>query len=142
MWLSRWLLGLEVWLRSHGGRRLRLGLRAFWAIVARGGAVLLFGPVINPPLTLDDITSSSDTATDRWIARSFAVDYHVERATDGTLVAHVEERIGALFPSGTDEPGIQRVLATEYRGHALDPSPRPVLRVNRSSSWLPVNRAG
>ncbi|RFA08569.1 hypothetical protein B7R54_04515 [Subtercola boreus] len=120
--LSRWLLGLEAWLRSHGGTRLRFGLRAFWAVVAIGGAVLLFGPVINPPLTLDDITSSADTATDRWIARTFAVDYRVERADDGTLVAHVEERIGAFFPDGTAEPGIQRVLATEYQGHALSPS--------------------
>ncbi|WP_158507173.1 DUF2207 domain-containing protein [Subtercola sp. Z020] len=117
--LSRWLLALEAWLRSHGGRRLRFGLRAFWGAVAVAGVVLLVGPVINPPLTLDDITSSADTVTDRWIAREFAVDYRIERSTDGTLVAHVEERIGAFFPDGTDEPGIQRALATQYQGHDL-----------------------
>jgi hypothetical protein len=120
--LSRWLLGTEAWLRSHGGRRLRIGLRVFWGLVAIAGVVLLVGPVINPPLTLDDITNSASTVTDRWIAREFAVDYRISRAADGTLAAHVEERISASFPDGTDERGIQRVLGTQYQGHALDPS--------------------
>ena len=120
--LSGWLLGAEAWLRSHGGRRLRLTLRGFWAAVALGGIVLLVGPVINPPLTLDDITGSAETVTDTWIARTFAADYRVERMPDGTLVTRVEERIGALFTDDTDENGIVRVLATQYQGHSLDPS--------------------
>ncbi|GLK16876.1 DUF2207 domain-containing protein [Herbiconiux flava] len=120
--LSRWLLAAEAWLRSHGGTRLRNGIRAFWALVAVGGLVLLFGPVINEPLSLEDITGSADTATDTWIARDFDVDYTVERGDDGRLTAHVEETITAFFPDDVEETGIRRVLATHYQGHALEPS--------------------
>ncbi|UFS60582.1 DUF2207 domain-containing protein [Subtercola endophyticus] len=120
--LSRWLLRLEGWLRSHGGRGLRIGLRVFWGAVAIAGVALLVGPVINPPLTLDDITHSASTVTDRWIARDFAADYQIARNAQGELVAHVTENISATFPDGTDESGIQRVLATEYQSHALNPS--------------------
>jgi hypothetical protein len=120
--LSRWLLGAEAWLRSHGGARLRNGIRAFWAVVAIGGLVLLFGPVINEPLSLEDITGSAGTATETWIARDFDVDYAIERGDDGRLTAHVEETITAFFPDGVEETGIRRVLATQYQGHALEPS--------------------
>lgn len=120
--LSGWLLGLEAWLRSHGGRGLRRGLRLFWAVVATAGVVLLVGPVINPPLTLDDITSSASHATDDWIAREFAADYRIERDADGRLRAEVEERIAANFPDDVAATGIQRVLAAEYEGHSLAPS--------------------
>ncbi|PJJ62397.1 DUF2207 domain-containing protein [Compostimonas suwonensis] len=120
--LSRWLLGAEAWLRSHGGRGLRLGLLGFWSLVALAGVVLLIGPVINKPLSLDDITGSAAGVTDRWIAREFAVDYRLSRTPDGALTARVEERISANFPEGTDERGIQRMLASQYQGHALDPS--------------------
>ncbi len=122
MLLSGWVLGLEGWLRSHGGNGLRGGIRGFWGAVAIIGVVLLVGPVINPPLTLDDITSSASTATDTWIAREFAADYTVGVADDGTLSTAVEERITAFFGDDVDESGIQRVIATEYQGHDLDPS--------------------
>jgi hypothetical protein len=120
--LSRWLLALEAWLRSHGGTPLRMGIRGFWVVVAAVGAFLLLGPVINPPLTLEDITSSASSATDEWIAREFAVEYTVDRNSDGHLAAHVTERIAAFFPDDVDERGIQRVLPTEYEGHAIAPS--------------------
>ncbi|MGD8193137.1 DUF2207 domain-containing protein [Herbiconiux sp. P18] len=120
--LSRWLLGTEAWLRSHGGARLRNGIRAFWAVVAAAGLVLLFGPVINAPLTLDDITGSAETVTDTWIARDFTVSYDIQRTDDGRLTARIEERITAQFPDGVDEHGIRRVLATQYQGHDLAPS--------------------
>ncbi|QJU52750.1 hypothetical protein SCB71_05250 [Herbiconiux sp. KACC 21604] len=120
--LSRWLLALEAWLRSHGGTRLRRGLAAFWAVVALAGGVLLFGPVINEPMSLDDITGSASSATDTWIARDFDVDYTVERTDEGRLEADVVETIGAFFPDGVAETGIVRVLPTQYEGHALDPS--------------------
>ncbi|MFB2586725.1 DUF2207 domain-containing protein [Herbiconiux liukaitaii] len=119
--LSRWLLGLEAWLRSHGGPHLRAGLRAFWGFVALAGVVLLIGPVINKPLTLDDITDSTSSVTDTWIARQFTVDYRIERTADGRMVVQVEEKITAAFPDGVDEPGIQRAIATNYQGHALNP---------------------
>jgi hypothetical protein len=119
--LSGWLLGAEAWLRSHGGTRLRVSLWGFWALVGIAGSVLLVGPVINQPITLDDITDSADTATDTWIARNFAVDYTLTRTADGRLVAEVEERITAFFPDDVNEQGIERVLATQYEGHALRP---------------------
>jgi len=120
--LSRWLLALEAWLRSHGGRRLRGALWAFWGVVGLAGGILLVGPVINPPMTLDDITDSASSATDRWIARDFDVDYTIGRTDDGRLVADVVETIGALFPDDVDETGIVRVLPTQYQGHALSPT--------------------
>lgn len=120
--LSRWLLALEAWLRSHGGKRLRSGLRAFWGLIGVAGLVLLFGPVINPPLTFDDITGSASTATDTWIARDFTADYTLTQTEDGRLQAEVVETITAFFPDDVDESGIQRVLPVEYQGHALDPT--------------------
>jgi len=120
--LSGWLLALEAWLRSHGGDRLRSGIRAFWALVAVGGLVLLLGPVINKPMTLDEVLSSSEEVLSRWVARDFDVEYTIVRADDGSLRARVEERIAAFFPEDSDEQGVQRVLATEYQGHALAPS--------------------
>ncbi|UOE44829.1 DUF2207 domain-containing protein [Agromyces larvae] len=120
--LSRWLVRLEAWLRSHGGTPLRIGIRVFWGFVAATGVVLLIGQVINPPLTIEDITSSASTATEDWIAREFAADYEITRDDDGTLRASVEERISAHFPDDVDLTGIRRVLATEYQGHALEPA--------------------
>jgi hypothetical protein len=120
--LSRWLLALEAWLRSHGGPRLRRALWAFWGIVALAGGILLVGPVINPPLTLDDITDSASQATDTWIARDFDVDYTLSRTADGRLQADVVETIDAFFPDDVEAYGIVRVLPTHYEGHALKPS--------------------
>ncbi|WP_138946040.1 DUF2207 domain-containing protein [Plantibacter sp. M259] len=120
--LSAWLLRVERWLQSRGGSRLRSGLRQLWGLVAIGGIILLVGPVINPPLTLDDLTDEASDVTDTWIARSFAADYRVTTDDDGRLVTDVEERIDAFFPKDLDDRTIERVLATEYQGHALDPS--------------------
>lgn len=120
--LSAWLLRVERWLQSRGGPRLRRVLWQFWGLVAAGGLILLVGPVINPPLTLDDLTDEASDVTDTWIARSFDADYRVTTDQDGRLVTEVEERIDAFFPKDLDDRTIERVLATEYQGHALDPS--------------------
>jgi hypothetical protein len=120
--LSTLLLATESWLRSHGGRGLRYAIRVVWIAVAFAGLILLVGPVINKPLTLDDITESASTATQNWIAREFAVDYRVSHAADGSMVVDVEERIAAFFPEQVSEAGIDRVLAIQYEGQALDPS--------------------
>ncbi|MBD8518682.1 hypothetical protein [Plantibacter sp. CFBP 8804] len=120
--LSAWLLRVERWLQSRGGSRLRGRLWQLWGSIAVGGILLLVGPVINPPLTLDDLTDEASDVTDTWIARSFAADYRVTTDEDGRLVTDVEERIDAFFPKDLDDRTIERVLATEYQGHALDPS--------------------
>lgn len=120
--LSGWLLRVERWLRSRGGPRLRGVLWQLWGLVAVGGILLLVGPVINPPLNLDDLTDAASEVTDTWIARSFTADYRVTTDEDGRLVTDVEERIEANFPAGLDDRTVERVLATEYQGHALEPS--------------------
>lgn len=121
--LSRMLVRLESWLRSHGGRGLRWGIRGFWAAVTALGILLLVGPVINAPLTFDDITSSAEDATNTWIARDFSAQYEVVRAGDGRLHLAVRERFTAVFPDDVDEDAVERVVATQYEGHDL----RPVL---------------
>lgn len=119
--LSTWLLALEAWLRSHGGTPLRAGIRGFWALVAGIGIFLLVGPVINAPLSFDDITSSAEDATGTWIARDFSADYEIVREDDGRLRLAVEERFTAFFPEDVDESSIDRVIATQYEGHDLSP---------------------
>jgi len=99
-----------------------MAIRGFWVVVAGIGVFLLIGPVINPPLTLQDITSSASTVTERWIARDFSAEYTVSVADDGRLVTTVEERITAFFPEDVDEDSIERVIATDYQGHDLRPS--------------------
>jgi hypothetical protein len=120
--LSGWLLTIEAWLRSHGGDPLRYAIRGFWILIAGVGVILLVGPVINPPTTLEDITSSAQRVTEQWVARDFAADYTVSLADDGTLVADVEERITSFFPDGVDAEGIERVIATQYQKNSLSPS--------------------
>ncbi|MEX8059564.1 DUF2207 domain-containing protein [Microbacterium sp. 16-032] len=122
--LSRLLLRLEAWLRSHGGTRLRAGIRVFWAAVAAVGVVLLVGPVINAPLTFDDITSSAKEATSTWIAKDFSAEYDLQRHDDGRLVVAVTEKFTAVFPDDVDENSIERVLASQYEGHDLAPALR------------------
>ncbi len=121
--LAGGLLRTEAWLQSHGGPRLRWGVRAFWAGLLAIGVLLMIGPVINKPLSFEDITSSAGGATDTWIARSFAADYALARDADGRLVVQIEERITAFFPADVDESAVERVIATQYEGHDL----RPVL---------------
>lgn len=138
--LSTRLLRLEAWLQSHGGTRLRRGIQAFWALLLAVGVLLLVGPVINEPLSFDDITSSAGEATDTWIARSFDADYRFSRDDDGRLTVEVEERITAFFPDDVDESAVERVIATQYEGHDLRPELRgatldgaPIEPVTRTS---------
>nr|WP_279587620.1 DUF2207 domain-containing protein [Lysinibacter cavernae] len=72
-------------------------------------------------MSLDDITGSSTTATEHWIARDFNVDYRIDRNNNGELRATVTEHITAFFTEKSNETGITRVLATQYEGHALNP---------------------
>lgn len=118
--LSSRLLRLEAWLQSHGGTGLRWAIRVFWAILTVVGLILLFGPVINKPLTFDDIISSAEDATDSWIVRSFDAEFTLVRGDDGRLTMQVEERITAFFPDDVNESAVERVIATQYEGHDLD----------------------
>lgn len=119
--LAGWIDRVEAWLRSLGGPWLRNTIRTFLAIIAVAGLVLIFGPVINKPLSLDDITSSAKNVSDNWIASEFAADYRIDTAADGTLTAAVEERFTANFSEDSSDTEIQRVLAIEYQDHALAP---------------------
>mgnify|MGYP006333397877 FL=1 len=74
--LASGLLALEAWLQSHGGQGLRWSIRVFWAFLTAIGLLLLIGPVINKPLSFDDITSSTDDVADTWIARAFDGSSH------------------------------------------------------------------
>ncbi|HWM16214.1 MAG TPA: hypothetical protein VNP97_06465 [Microbacterium sp.] len=119
--LSGLLVRLENWVRSHGSVRIRALTLAFWAVVALAGGFLLVGPVLNKPLSLEDITSSASTATETWIARSFSAEYTLERDGDGRMRMEVVERIDAFFPEDVVETGIERVIASQYQGHDLAP---------------------
>ncbi|MCR2763312.1 hypothetical protein NQ152_07270 [Microbacterium sp. zg.B48] len=117
--LSALLVRLEGWVRSHGSVRIRTVTIAFWAVVAATGAFLLLGPVLNKPLSLEDITSSASTATDTWIARSFAAEYTLLRDDHGRMRMEVVERIEAHFPDDVAESGVERVIASQFQGHDL-----------------------
>ncbi|MFT4219515.1 MAG: DUF2207 domain-containing protein [Microbacterium sp.] len=121
--LSARLLRAESWARSRGSARVRWATRAVCALVAAVGLLLVFGPVINKPLTFDDITSSaSSAATEQWIARSFDAEFVVSRDDSGRLRLDVVETIEAFFPDTVDESGIERVVASQLEGHDLRPA--------------------
>ena len=119
--LSRTILRVDAWVRSHGSRRLRWTTRAAWLLVAALGFVLLVGPVINRPLSFDDVIADASTATDQWIARSFSADYTVHRDATGRMRMDVVERIDAVFPEGVDGDGAERVILSQLEGHDLAP---------------------
>ena len=133
--LSGLLERLETWVRSHGSVRIRALTLGFWAIVAVAGAFLLLGPVLNKPLSLEDITSSASTATETWIARSFSAEYTVGRDDQGGMRMEVVERIDAFFPDDITETGIDRVIASQYQGHDLAPQ---ITGAQRDGVEIPV----
>ncbi|QAY60851.1 DUF2207 domain-containing protein [Microbacterium protaetiae] len=121
-WLSKVLLRVEGWVRSHGSTNMRWTMGFGWALIIGIGALLLFGPVLNKPLGFDDIMGSARHAVDTWIARSFNAEYTLARDADGTLRVDVTERITAFFPDDVDESGLTRVIPSEYESHDLHPT--------------------
>ncbi|KAA9143562.1 DUF2207 domain-containing protein [Microbacterium lushaniae] len=115
------LLRLEARARARGSRRVRLTNALVWLLVAAAGQLLLTGPVINEPRSLEDITSAAGEVTERWIAHDVDARFELERTDEGRLLVHVEERITADFPEGVEETGITRMIATHYEGHDLHP---------------------
>ena len=121
--LSRWLLRVEAAVRSRGSSRIRWMVRLTWVSIGTIGLILLVGPVINKPLTLEDILSSAESATDTWSARSFTADYRISQDAEGHLNAEVTETIVAFFTEDADQgAGVERVIASLYQGNDLRPT--------------------
>ena len=123
--LYGWLAGrMARWERDDGSRSRR-AVGAVWStcvLLLAGCAVLLFGPIINAPTSLDDILDTTrNAASDRWIAREMSVEMQLERTEDGRLRADVVESYTALFPDDIDESGIERTVLSELEGHDLNP---------------------
>jgi len=114
--LARGLTAIEERLRARGGKPLRVAIRVFWGLAAAAGAFLLVGPVINAPLSIDDILDSADLDEVEWIARDAEIDYVVTRSDDGTFDAEVSERFNADFRNGP-VPAVERTVVTEFQGH-------------------------
>lgn len=115
-WLAEVLSTIEEFLRARGGVSLRYLIRFFWGALAAVSVFLLVGPVINQPMTFDQVIASAKIAKVDWIARDAKIDYTVDRAKDGTFQTRVSERYNATFVNGP-EPRITRTLVTEVNGH-------------------------
>ncbi|KUF06756.1 DUF2207 domain-containing protein [Leucobacter sp. G161] len=115
-WLAGRLDGIEQFLRARGGKGLRTGIRLFWGLLAAIGVFLLVGPVLNKPMSFDDVIAAANVSDVDWIARDAAIDYEVDRAPDGTFSARVTERFLANFANGP-EPDVVRTLVTEVNGN-------------------------
>ncbi|WP_261166217.1 DUF2207 domain-containing protein [Microbacterium sp. Marseille-Q6965] len=118
VWLAGILRRLE---KTAGVRGSAAATASAWIALAVLGAVLLLGPVINAPKTLDDYLNAAETGTETWIAREFRADYEVVRRDDGGLELHVEERITAFFTDDSDETSIERTILSEYDGRDVGP---------------------
>jgi len=115
-WMARTLEWIEERLRARGGKPLRNGIRFFWLLLAAVGVLLLVGPIINKPLSFDDVIDSAKVDEVDWIARDAKFDYDIERTSSGRFAATVEESYTADFRNGP-EPKILRTVVTEFMGH-------------------------
>ncbi|MBN9612638.1 MAG: DUF2207 domain-containing protein, partial [Actinobacteria bacterium] len=78
--------------------------------------MLLVGPVINKPLSFDDVIKSAKIAEVDWVARDAKIDYAVERGSDGSFSTTVTESYTADFLNGA-VPDVRRSVVTEFQGH-------------------------
>jgi hypothetical protein len=118
-WLSGLLIKIEAGLRARGGTGLRRAIAAGWAVVAMIGIVLLVGPVINTPLSFDDVIESADLEAVDWVMNDGVVRFDLDRDPDGAFVANISERFVAEM-RGADESSIVRLLPTQYEGNDLE----------------------
>ncbi|GGO60362.1 hypothetical protein GCM10010910_05610 [Microbacterium nanhaiense] len=123
--LYGWLAGrMARWERGDEAASRR-SIGAVWStcvLLLIGCAVLLFGPIVNAPTSLDDVLDTTrDAAHDRWIARETSVEMSLELGDDGRLRAQVVESFTAFFPDDIDESGIERTVLAELEGHDLNP---------------------
>lgn len=107
---------VEARLRARGGTPLRRGIRVFWGLLAAIGLVLLLGPVINKPLSFDDVIKSAELDEVDWVARDATIDYAIERSKDGAFSALVTESYTADFLNGAVSE-VRRSVVTEFQGH-------------------------
>lgn len=115
-WLARVLTAVEARLRARGDAAMRNALRFFWVLLMGAGVFLLVGPVLNAPMSFDEVIDSADIDEVDWIARDAQIDYAVGRTDDGRFTATVTETYDADFRNGP-EPSVERVVVTEYHGH-------------------------
>lgn len=115
-WLAEALARIEEFLRAKGGLSLRWLIRFFWGALAAASVFLLVGPVINQPLTFDQVIASAKLSTVDWVALDVKADYEVTREPDGTFKTVVSERYNAFFVNQAEQR-ITRSLVTEVNGH-------------------------
>ncbi|WP_075201322.1 DUF2207 domain-containing protein [Leucobacter japonicus] len=115
-WLARVLTAVEARLRANGDATLRNALRFFWVLVMGAGVFLMLGPVLNPPMSFDDVIDSADIDEVDWVARDAKLDYVIGRTDDGGFSARVTESYEADFRNGP-ESSVERVIVTEFQGH-------------------------
>ena len=114
--LARILTAVEARLRARGDATVRNALRFFWVVMMGAGIFLLVGPVLNAPMSFDDVIDSADIEEVDWIARDAELDYVVSRDVDGRFAVDVSESYSADLRNGP-EPSIERVIVTEFAGH-------------------------
>lgn len=117
--LARALTATEARLRAAGGVSLRWGIRFLCVLVAAIGVFLLVGPVINAPMSFDEVIDSAAVDEVDWIARDVHVDYEVARDDAGMFVAQVRESFTADFRNGP-ESAVERTIVTEFEGHDVE----------------------
>ncbi|NLA64673.1 MAG: DUF2207 domain-containing protein [Leucobacter sp.] len=118
-WLAKVFTAVEARLRARGNLSLRYTIRFFWCLVGIIGLFLLVGPIINQPMTFDEVIDSADIKTVDWIATDVEIDYEVSRGDGGEFVAQVRESYVANFTNGP-ESNVERVLVTEYQGRDVE----------------------
>lgn len=118
-WLAKVFTAAEARLRATGDTALRNAIRFFWVLLAVIGAFLLVGPVINEPMSFDEVLDSASVDEVDWLASDTQLDYTVSRDGDGAFVAEVTEAYIANFVNGP-ESTVERVLITEFEGHDVE----------------------
>lgn len=113
--LASILIRVEATLRARGGAALRRTLVVLGVLVGMVGAFLLVGPIVNEPMSFDDVIEAADVDTVDWVARDAVIRYDISRDADGSFVARVSERYTADFRNGP-ERAVERVLPLEFEG--------------------------
>lgn len=63
--------------------------------LASAGWFLLFGPIINAPLDIDDVIDSAELSSVEWIATDVVIDYDITCDVSGSFAMHASEKNSA-----------------------------------------------